>query len=592
MAIRLASAIGSQRTPVDILGGLDDAINKTGDAISEGIKARREEEAKKTALKQATKDAILKSVKVDPTGGHPEQVKAYEEYLKNGFSNLYVLRNDPNTNPDVYDKAAKDFEYGAKQRAMKYKEDAEAYEESGKMQDAYHLDEFAGFLTGTPEQQVEEDDPAAVAQYNDAKNKIEEDRKYWDKDVDTYTANTPEQRAKLKDDINKKLDEKLAELKAPEKIKKTIKGQEGYWSLPFEEQLKTDLKAKLRETAIPVTPNAIDVAKGVLGSPYTMSYVTTIQKSDGSSDYAVDEKALEMDAESIADKFKNPPAVSPNKDFNLLNRSLEAQAIDYLLKNTPQGQITPEQIAETKKQLFKSKFLQEAESKIREDQLKMKEAALKSRSGSGSGAGSKEPKITKLEGTPDVPAIEQLKQDKVAAQQTKIDEYQNKINQYKRQADEASKKGDNDAAKRANHSLAIAQTTLAAIEKTKEMIENHKPNTSDVYVFSDKEESVDQALNFVGEGGLTIKAQPTTIFKMNGLTYIGGVVAEDGGFRDVYVPYDKNNKGILGVNKEKLVAEFDKRGFKTIEDEAASKNKGSSKGKSRQEISDQELENF
>jgi hypothetical protein len=176
-----------------------------------------------------------------------------------------------------------------------------------------------------------------------------------------------------------------------------------------------------------------------------------------------------------------------------------------------------------------------------------------------------------MEGTVSVPAIEQLKKDKIAAQQTKIDEYQEKLKRFRREADEFKQSGDNAGFNRANNSLASAQKTLAAIEKSKEMLENHKPNTSDVYVFSDKEESVDQALNFVGEGGLTIKAQPTTIFKMNGVTYIGGVVAEDGGFRDVYVPYDKNNKGILGVNKEKLVAKFDKIGFKTIEEEAASK---------------------
>jgi hypothetical protein len=281
---------------------------------------------------------------------------------------------------------------------------------------------------------------------------------------------------------------------------------------------------------------------------------------------------------------------SYGKDHDIEKRALARTAMQKVeSENTPEDQKRAK-FEEYLKVGAGRSFDRMMETTIENETRKTNEARAKSESGSGSK--STQPKMAKLEGTPDVPAIEQLKQDKIAAQQTKIDEYQNKINQYKRQADEASEKGDNDAAKRANNLLASAQKTLAEIEKSKEMLENHKPNTSDVYVFSDKEESVDQALNFVGEGGLTIKAQPTTIFKMNGVTYIGGVVAEDGGFRDVYVPYDKNNKGILGVNKEKLVAEFDKRGFKTIEEQAASKNKGSSKGESRKEIADQELENF
>jgi len=47
MAIKLASAIGQQREPIGILGGLDDAINKTGDAIQAANQRKAAEEAKK-----------------------------------------------------------------------------------------------------------------------------------------------------------------------------------------------------------------------------------------------------------------------------------------------------------------------------------------------------------------------------------------------------------------------------------------------------------------------------------------------------------------------------------------------------------------
>ena len=47
MAIRLASAIGEQREPTSILSGVDDAINRTGDAIQAANQRKAAEEAKK-----------------------------------------------------------------------------------------------------------------------------------------------------------------------------------------------------------------------------------------------------------------------------------------------------------------------------------------------------------------------------------------------------------------------------------------------------------------------------------------------------------------------------------------------------------------
>ena len=78
MAIRLASAIGEQRKPMSPFEGLSDVIAKTGSDINEGIKAKREAEAKKTALNQSAKDAISRSIKTDPVSGVPEEVKEYE----------------------------------------------------------------------------------------------------------------------------------------------------------------------------------------------------------------------------------------------------------------------------------------------------------------------------------------------------------------------------------------------------------------------------------------------------------------------------------------------------------------------------------
>lgn len=576
MAIRLASAIGEQRKPMSPFEGLSDVIAKTGSDINEGIKAKREAEAKKTALNQSAKDAISRSIKTDPVSGVPEEVKEYETYIQQGFETLFGLRNDPSVTPDQYEKAARDFEYGAKQRALKYKEDAEVYKQSGEMKDAYHLDEFAGFLTGTPDKKFKETIPVDPAEIEAKKQEIEVGRKAaLDNTLSdpNFMSMTERQKEEISKGINQQFDEKISEIETPKTEEKIVKGREGYWSLPFDKKLEIDLRTQLKNKAIPVTPNAIDVAKGVLGSPYTMSYVTTIQKTDGSSDYVVDEKALEIDAESIADKFKNPPAVSPNKEFNLLNRSLEAQAMDFLMKNKPQGEITPEDVAETKKQLFKSKFLEEARSKIREDQLKMREARANSRSGSGSKTDSKEPRVEQIKGSVP-PPLEQLRRNQIGDLDEKIQNAKDELNLLKNRARGATGEVKTEEVKNAAAKAKEQSESIAKWEQEKKNVENKKYDVNDYYIFSTKTEAIDNELNFYIEGKPSIAVKPTSIFREGGKTYIGGLVKEEGEMKDVLYPYDENNRGVLKTNKPELVVKLDKLGFKTNEDEAASKKSG------------------
>lgn len=86
MAIRLASAIGQQREPIGILGGLDDAINKTGDAIQAANQRKAAEEAKK-------RDAALQAaINIDTDiNALPEDNKRYNQAAKKMIGEALML---------------------------------------------------------------------------------------------------------------------------------------------------------------------------------------------------------------------------------------------------------------------------------------------------------------------------------------------------------------------------------------------------------------------------------------------------------------------------------------------------------------------
>lgn len=577
MAIQLGRAIGLQ-------GGIPQSnlpqmIQKIGDDVSSTIAEEIEKRKEKADLAQKQKDAILANIDFgDGIDGSPEDMKDYDEkrkaYSVEMISEGVKKDKTPTQLAGLYKDRKNELDIIKRQAEKDWKahNDASVIKKGGK----YHIDDYEKTIQGVPEQQVEEDDPAAVSAYNDAKNKIEEDRKYWDKDVDTYTANTPEQRAKLKDDINKKLDEKLAELKAPEKIKKTIGGQKPYFETDPLTRYKSgqDLNTVLQKSMI-------HKSVGVL--PAMVDYQNNF-KPESLIDVHKDNKGVIVATPDL-EKIKNA------KDKYVLsmtyqgsygeNHDIEKGAVAHAAMQQMESDNVPEEerparFKEYVEHIAGENFDRMMETTINEETRKTNEARLLKEAGSG--AGSKEPKIAKMEGAVSVPAIEQLKRDKIAALQLKIDDGKETVKRYRRQG----------AAK----AVETGENALKKMEETIEVIKNHKPNTSDVYVFSDKEQTLDPFINLYGDDKLPIKLHPTTIFKMNGVAYLGGVVNEEGVLVDKYVPYNTNNKGIFGVNKEKLLAEFDKKGFKTIEEQAASKSKGSSKGKSRQEISDQELENF
>jgi len=124
MAIKLASAIGEQRKPIDVLGGLGDTIGKTGDAIIKGINDKNERERKKAEQEQKLKDLLASNTKITPPErAVPEQAAEYENFAKEGDFQIRKASLDPKTTLAQLEKMQSDFLYALKERKNKYEKD-------------------------------------------------------------------------------------------------------------------------------------------------------------------------------------------------------------------------------------------------------------------------------------------------------------------------------------------------------------------------------------------------------------------------------------------------------------------------------------
>jgi hypothetical protein len=87
MAIRLASAIGQQREPIGILGGVDDAINKTGDAINSANAAKKAAERRESRERDMALDSALSSISTT-IDAVPKDQETYRQTAAQGASEL------------------------------------------------------------------------------------------------------------------------------------------------------------------------------------------------------------------------------------------------------------------------------------------------------------------------------------------------------------------------------------------------------------------------------------------------------------------------------------------------------------------------
>jgi hypothetical protein len=353
MAIQLARSIGEQRKPISPLEGLADIIAKTGEDIQAGIEKKQEAEKAKTQREQALKDAASGTISVLPIKASPQQQAEYERYVKENLPKLALMQRNPNVTPAQYQDAVNNFKYNLKDREIKYGEDLAAFEELYKREKegTHSVKEYEDSLAGTPDrEEIIEPETTMQAPYKE----------------------------KSMMDVEPESEEAIAQ-----PTKKTIKGQQGYFNLPFEEQKKIDTKKALEEKTTPVMPYMLDAAKGMLGKDYDFSYVITTDTSKGGKEFDVDLDKLEKDAIYSANMFASPPEIAPNKEFELLNRGIERQAITELLKTRSMADLAqnPQLIAETKFKIAYDKFKGDAAQKIYQDQLKLREEREKGKGG-------------------------------------------------------------------------------------------------------------------------------------------------------------------------------------------------------------------
>jgi len=154
MAIRLASAIGQQREPIGILGGLDDAINKTGDAIQAANQRKAAEEAKKRDA--ALQAAINIDTDIDAMKEDNEVYKQTAKKLISDTFNLYANGASP-MEIAAKKKEAEEILAPMKYRYEKDKQDYAKIQEfvgDKENQNKYDFSEAENFLLGKERREV------------------------------------------------------------------------------------------------------------------------------------------------------------------------------------------------------------------------------------------------------------------------------------------------------------------------------------------------------------------------------------------------------------------------------------------------------
>ena len=298
MAIRLASAIGQQREPIGILGGVDDAINKTGDAIQADLDRKAEAAAKKKDQEQKYKDAIAASVSVDPLDkAFPEEKKEYEVYLTNGMADIAVAAADPNVTPAQLKKKKDDFEYGARDRKNVYSRAYDAFGGVAKKEEegAYDTALFKNWFLGKENTQVADmpnDDFMAASEKDRAGKLVGEngmqatETKITSQTV-PYLNKSFEEKKNI--DFATKADE-LVSLKRPD----TLAASRGYYGKPFEFEAYTVRTDKVSPTTGEYIFNFDEAQVDLDAKKFASSVIG--EGNFGSKEHAQYQRALQNEA--------------------------------------------------------------------------------------------------------------------------------------------------------------------------------------------------------------------------------------------------------------------------------------------------------
>jgi len=298
MAIRLASAVGQQRTPVDMYGGIGDAINKTGDAIQADMLRKQEADAKKKDQEQKYKDAIAATIEVTPPDrAFPEQKQEYETFAKRGVAELLAMSADPNKTPSEIKKKKDEIEYGLKDRLNVYREAYDAFEGVEEKRKDYDTGNFEAWFGGKT-------NPTQVASMpND----------------DFMAASEADRAGKMVGENGMQATE----------TETSFQGKP-YLNMTFEEQKAIPFRNKANELITLKKPNIVKAAQGYLGSDFKFGSLTKrtdkVSPTSGEYIYEFDEKG----ADELARKFASSVVGDGNfgsKEHSQYQRALEYEAL-------------------------------------------------------------------------------------------------------------------------------------------------------------------------------------------------------------------------------------------------------------------------
>jgi hypothetical protein len=257
MAIRLASAIGQQRTPVDMYGGIGDAINKTGDAIQAQQIEKAKAAAKKAEQDQQYKDLVAATLKPRSLEGvRREDWEEDQAFQKEGLADILLSSKDQNVTKAQIEQKQKDFIEGLQKREFVYKRDNKVLENtSNAYYDGDLTEDMDNLFAG-------KDFPNALNQEGTPLNTD------WKPSDEAKPLNTP------------------------------------YFKKSLDERLKTDLESEYNKRVVKPLVGALDASKDVFSKEFDgQAYVEKTVNQNGGWDYSVNNKAIESDANRYGASF-------------------------------------------------------------------------------------------------------------------------------------------------------------------------------------------------------------------------------------------------------------------------------------------------
>ena len=339
MAIQLARAIGMQGAIPQ--SNVPQLIQKIGSDIASNIEKAGERKEKKAEKEQALKDAMSANIKYEPIEATPDQQREYEDYARKGLSELAVLRANPSVTSAQFQSKKDEFEYGLGERKIKYKTDFDTLLEAKKRKNegTHYTEDFENYLIGTPDRE----------EIIQPENKL--NAPYREKSMLSTEEEAPEN---------------IAE---PEK--RIVKGETGYFQLPFEEQKKRNLREELENRSVIADTDALKAAQGYFGGDYTPRiHVGITTTSKGATEFNVNEKGLEADAQKYAISFIGD--TNYTKEHNIKKRNYENAAIKALKENDLP--LTAENIANYTARMAYNDFKIASDVAIKDEIRKQREA--------------------------------------------------------------------------------------------------------------------------------------------------------------------------------------------------------------------------